>query len=189
MQNAVILHGNGDKEEYYSPGYPSASNSHWIPWLQKQLLIKDISAHTPEMPQSHTLNYAVWSREFERYDITPKTILVGHSSGAGFFVRWLSEHKDVFVGKVVLVAPWIDPFREETTDFFDFEIDPQLVNRTAGITIFESDNDSKSTTQSTNILKEKILNSKSVLFSGYGHFTSVDLGNVEFPELLEEIIK
>jgi len=190
MKNAIILHGMGSKEEYYSLEYPSASNSHWFPWLQKQLLTKEILAITPEIPHNFAPNYLDWSTEFERYDITPDTILVGHSCGGGFLVRWLSEHKNVKVGKVVLVAPWLDPAREDTADFFDFEIDPSLVERTAGVTIFESDNDDvKGVSPSVSLIKEKIDGVKHIVLKNHGHFCLGDMGTVEFPELLEEILK
>ena len=94
--------------EYYSQDYPSLSNCHWYPWLQKQLLVHRWQPKPPEIPRVFELDYAAWVREFERYDITPQTQLVGHSCGAGFLVRWLSEHKAVKVGRVVLrVAPWL----------------------------------------------------------------------------------
>ena len=147
-------------------------------------------AVTPEMPHNYAPDYQVWSLEFERYDITSETILVGHSCGGGFLLRWLSEHKDIKVGKVVLVAPWLDPAREDTTDFFDFEIDPSLVERTAGITIFESDNDDvHGVTQSAEYIKEKITGTKHIVLKNQGHFCLGDMGTVEFPQLLEEILK
>jgi uncharacterized protein len=190
MKNAIILHGMGSKEEYYSLEYPSGSNSHWLPWLQKQLLTRDILAVTIEMPHNFAPDYAVWRREFERFDITPETILVGHSCGGGFLVRWLSEHKDVKVGRVVLVAPWLDPNKEDTTDFFDFEIDTALVARTDGITIFESDNDDVSgVAPSVSLIRENVAGVKHILLNGYGHFCLGDMGTVEFPELLEEVLK
>ncbi|EDK72638.1 hypothetical protein TM7_0211 [candidate division TM7 genomosp. GTL1] len=190
MTTAIILHGKPDpgEQEYYNPAFPSASNSHWLPWLQKQLLIRDIVAQTPEVPNSWRSDYPVWQKEFERYDITPETILVGHSCGAGFMVRWLSEHKDVKVGKVVLVAPWLDPDREQTTDFFDFTIDPNLVARTAGVTIFNSDNDMDSIHKSVKLLHKTIPNIKYKEFHNYGHFCFEDMKTVEFPELVEEVL-
>ncbi len=189
MRNAIILHGNGDKEEYYSADYPSASNSHWLPWLQKQLLINDISAQTPEMPHSYAPDYAVWSRELERYDIGPETILVGHSSGAGFLVRWLSEHKDVNVGKVILVAPWLDPNREDKTDFFDFKIDHHLGSRTKGLTILSSDNDTDDVKESVRIIALSVSRNTHTLLHGQGHFVGEEFRTKGFPELLEEILK
>jgi len=188
MKNAIILHGKPEKEEYYSDEYPSASNSHWLPWLQKQLLMRDIIAHTPEVPRSYVPDYAVWCEEFERFDITAETTLVGHSCGGGFIVRWLSEHSEVSVGKVVLVAPWIDPDRDETTDFFDFTIDPELAKRTKGITIFGSDDDFVSVQKSVQILRDTIKGIRHRQFHHYGHFCSEDLGTQEFPELLAEVV-
>lgn len=190
MKNAIILHGACNKEEYYSPEYPSASNFHWLPWLQKQLLIKDIAAATPEMPHGYIPDYKVWKREFERFDITPETILVGHSCGGGFLVRWLSENKDKQVGKVVLVAPWIDPNKTigEDNDFFEFEMDIELVSRTKGVTIFNSDTDMKAVHTSVKQIMDTIQNIKLVEFKNKGHFCLSDLGGEAFPELLEEIL-
>jgi hypothetical protein len=190
MKNAILLHGRPDPgdAEYYNPDLPSASNSHWFPWLQKQLLMHDIAAQTPEIPNSWQPYYPTWQKEFERYDITPETILVGHSCGGGFLVRWLSEHKDVKVGKVVLVAPWIDPGHKETTDFFDFTIDPKLVERAAGITIFNSDNDFNAIQKSVNIIRETVSDINYREFHNYGHFCERDLGTNEFPELIKEVL-
>ncbi len=189
MKNAIIVHGMPSKEEYYSDKYPSASNFQWLPWLQKQLIIRDIKADTPEMPLAYSPNYSVWKREFERFDITPETILVGHSCGGGFLVRWLSEHPEVKVGKVVLVAPWLDPTRTETTDFFDFVIDANFVARTGGTIIFHSDNDDVDINESVALLMQEVSGIELRTFSGYGHFVSDTLRIEGFGELLEEVLK
>jgi predicted alpha/beta hydrolase family esterase len=190
MKNAVIIHGTCDKEEYYSDKHPSASNAHWFPWLQKQLLINDISAVTPEIPHGYMPDYAVWKREFERFDITDETILVGHSCGGGFLVRWLSENKEVNVGKVVLVAPWLDPNKTKgaDNDFFDFEMDQDLVSRTEGLVIFNSDDDEPAIHTSIKQIMETIPNIKLFEFHSYGHFCLGDMGTDAFPELLKEIL-
>jgi predicted alpha/beta hydrolase family esterase len=109
MNNAIIVHGMPYKEqEYYNASAPSPSNSHRIPWLQNQLLVRDREAFTPEMFHAYDPQYHIWQREFERFDINENTVLVGHSCGGGFLLRWLSEHPDVHIKKLVLVAPWID---------------------------------------------------------------------------------
>ena len=117
MKNAIILHGGPDKKEYYDPKFPSQSNAHWIPWLQGQLLKHDIPTAIPEIPWAFDRNWKVWNGEVERFDIGSETILIGHSTGAGFFVKYLSIHKKLKVDKVVLVAPWLDPDRDKTKDF------------------------------------------------------------------------
>lgn len=190
MKNAVILHGKPDPgdQEYYNPDFPSASNSHWLPWLQKQLLIRDIAAQTPEIPNSWKPDYGTWRKEFERYDITPESILVGHSCGGGFLVRWLSEHPDTQVGTVVLVAPWLDPLRTDTADFFDFTIDPGLAKRVHKLTIFHSDNDFDSIKTSVEMIRAAVPQANYQSFHNYGHFCYNDLQTDKFPELLEELL-
>lgn len=188
MKNAIILHGQPSKEEYYAPDMPSMSNAHWLPWLQKQLLLRDIAAATPEVPFSFAPEWDIWKREVERYEITPETILVGHSSGGGFWVRYLSENPELRVGKVVLVAPWLDPDGDEAGEFLRFEIDQQLALRTKGLTIFHSDNDMGNVHKSVAILRDNLVGIDYEEFHGYGHFTSQGMGREQFPELLEEIL-
>jgi predicted alpha/beta hydrolase family esterase len=196
MKKAILIHGWGDKEEFYNPKYPTASNSHWFPWLSKQLMIRDIHTVALEMPNSFYPEYDIWKTELERFPIDEDTILIGHSCGGGFIVRYLSEN-NIKVGKVILVAPWLgimktddtkwddDPFDET---FFKFDIDRNITEKTAGITLFESTNDVNMVQESIKILKDKVDDMKIVTLENRGHFTFEDLGTVEFPELLEEVI-
>ena len=192
MKNAVILHGLPDKEEYYDPNFPAQSNAHWIGWLHKQLQLNDIFTQAPEMPLCFKPEYKIWKKEFERYDIGPSTLLVGHSCGGGFLIRWLSENKEAKVGKVILVAPWLNPDdnpKYYTGDFFEFDIDSKLIDRTAGIIIFRSSNDFSDVLKSIDILKAKIKDIKICEFKDYGHFCDRDLKTDAFPELLEECLR
>lgn len=188
MKNAIILHGLPSKKEYYSNKYPSASNSHWLPWLQKQLMIHDIKADTPEVPNVYDPKWELFVREVERFDITPETVLVGHSMGAGFWVRYLSEHPDIFVDKVILVAPWLNLNHEYDLTFFDFEIDPVIVSHANKFIIFASDNDQQSVQDSVTFLQDKIPTAIFTTFHNYGHFTLRSMQTDAFPELLESIL-
>ncbi len=188
MKTAILLHGQPDKEEYFDANVPSASNAHWFPSLQKQLLVNGIHAQTPEVPNCFKLEYDVWLKEVDRFEIGTDTLLVGHSTGAGFWVRYLSERLDLIVGKVVLVAPWLDPFNEYDTDFFKFYYDFDVVARTSGITIMVSEDDEDSVLESVRILEQNILGAKVIRFKNKGHFTEGSLKSKEFPELLTEIL-
>lgn len=189
MKNAIILHGSPTKKEYYDPEAPSMSNAHWIPWLQGQLLKRDIPTATPEVPWNFDRNWKVWLKEVKRYDLGPETILVGHSTGAGFWIKYLSINKNLKVDKVILVAPWLDPDREHTKNFFDdFEIDPIFPSRTRGVTIFNSDNDQESVLKTVRIVREKVKDIKYKEFHNYGHFCYNDLKTDRFPELLEDVV-
>lgn len=192
MRHAILIHGKPDKEEYFDPHYPSLSNSHWFPWLTKQLQINHIFTVALEIPKPWQPRYAIWKKELERFEITPETILVGHSCGGGFIVRWLSDNKDRRVNKVVLVAPWINPENDpkaDTADFFHFPIDPHLAKRTAGITIFHSDDDKPTIHTSVQIIRNTVKGVKYKEFHAFGHFCYEDMNTVEFPELLHEILE
>src|SRR5687767_10509252 len=76
---------------YFDPTTASPSNYHWIPWLQKQLLLKGILAQAPEMPTPYAPDFAAWRETFERIGVDELTTLIGWSAGGGFLVRWLSE--------------------------------------------------------------------------------------------------
>jgi predicted alpha/beta hydrolase family esterase len=187
--NAIIVHGTLSKRDYYDPLTPSPSNSHWYPWLQKQLIAHDIKADTPEMPHAYKPDYELWKREAQRFDIGPDTLLVGHSTGAGFWLRYLSEHLDLKVGKVVLVAPWLDPNNIKHTTFFDFAFDPDLASRTQGLTIFNSTNDHEGIQWSTQIICQVLTGWKFRSFDSWGHFMDKDMGTEQFPELLTELME
>lgn len=188
MTNAVIVHGSPTHEEYYDENYPSCSNSHWVPWLQKQLLIRNIPAATPEMPDAWNPQYPIWQREFERFDINDETILVGHSCGGGFLLRWLSEHRDVRVGKVILIAPWLDPQERRAPQFFEFDLDRKLASRTKGLIVMNSDNDIEEVQETVRIVLEELDDVDYREFHEYGHFCADDLGGDAFPELMELIV-
>jgi uncharacterized protein len=188
MKNAIIVHGTCSRKEYFSDEKPSLSNQNWIPWLQKQLIMREITAYAPDMPYAYKPDYSIWKREAERYTIGPETMLVGHSTGGGFWVRWLSEHPDVRVGKVVLVAPWLDPNNIKKTTFFDFKFDTHLVERTKGLTIFHSDNDHLGIHWSVDTFREKLQGHHYKEFHKYGHFCYEDMLSQEFPELLDELL-
>jgi predicted alpha/beta hydrolase family esterase len=191
MSNAILIPGRPDNDEHYDPKSPANSENHWFSWLKRQLILKDIHAVSIEPPFPFRPRYDEWKKEFERFDITSDTILVGHSCGGGFLVRYLSEHKDLQVGKVVLVAPWMNPESYEvsdTADFFEFDIDPEFPSRTKGVAVFISSDDESSVVKTVDILKDKVNGLELHEYTDKGHFCLEDLGTVEFPELLKEVL-
>lgn len=193
MKNAIILHGWVEAWEYYDDKYPTASNSHWIPWLSKQLQIKGYKVDAPEMTQHAETTYESWKREFERFDLTPDTLLVGHSLGGGFLVRYLSEN-DVKVGRVILVAPWTGIKSDEAVDgfnddFFTFTNDRAIAAKTAGIHVMYSDDDFQSIQKSITMLRDSLDDIEFIELHAKGHFTRESLGTETFAELLELCMK
>ncbi len=188
MKNAILIHGTCDKEEYFSDEYPSLSNSYYFPWLQKQLLINNIFTQTPEMPDAYAPEYLKWKKEFERFDINENTILVGYSCGGGFLIRWLSENK-IKINKLILVAPWVDPERSQTTDFFKFEIDSDLQRRVKEMHLLVSSDDDKDVHDSVDLITKGLPEVEVHKFENMGHFTFDQMKTEGFPELLNIILK
>lgn len=189
MRSVILLHGLYTKEEYYDKKLSSASNAHWFPWAQRQLMLNDLKADTPEIPLTYKFDWNAWVQEVERFEITPSTSLVGHSMGGGFWVRYLSERPELSVDKIVLVAPWLNLKHElSNSTFFDFEIDPGIVERSNKFVIFGSDNDHPDVQASVNYLKEKLPNITFKNFHNYGHFCYGDMKTDAFPELIEELL-
>ena len=188
MKNAIIIHGMPSKDEYLNPLNPSPSHNHWFPWLQRQLILNNILTQTPEMPTPYEAHYEKWDSVIAQFDVNEETILIGHSLGGGFLVRWLSENK-IKVGRVVLVAPWLDPNKELSTGFLDFSIDREFPNRTEDTTIFISHDDDQEELTSFEILKEVVVGLKIREFDGKGHFILEHMATDEFPELRDYLLQ
>ena len=189
MRNAIILHGMPSKEEYFNAQSPSQSNKHWIPWVQRQLILHGILAQTPELPEPYDPDYAKWLEVFKQFHVDENTLLIGHSCGGGFLVRWLTETK-IKVGKAVLVAPFIDPDHDEVkSDFFHFEIKPNLSENTAEMCIFYSMDDDQEIITSVEQIMARDKAIKIQKFTNKGHFVIEHMKTEQFPELVKFLIK
>ncbi|HUW24795.1 MAG TPA: alpha/beta hydrolase [Patescibacteria group bacterium] len=185
MKTAIILHGMPSKKEYFNPKSPSQSNKHWLPWVQRQLVLKGILAQTPELPEPYEPVYKKWLKVFEQFKIDEDTYLIGHSCGAGFLVRWLTEN-NIKVGKVALVAPFMDPKHNEVkSDFFNFEIKRNLSKQTDGLCVFYSKDDEQYILTSVEQILAADKNIQTQEFENKGHFTLKDMKTEQFPELVE----
>ncbi|MDB5244203.1 MAG: hypothetical protein JWN18_73 [Parcubacteria group bacterium] len=183
MKTAIILHGMPSEEEYRTLDGAEPAKQHWLQWLTEEFENAGIETHVPTFPEPYKPDYARWKDVFEKVPIAEDTILVGHSAGAGFIARWLSENK-IHVGKVALVAPWLDPMpRTLKNGMFEFELDPGVQDRAESISIFVSADDDKDIHDSVSYLKTEWPKAAIVEFMSKGHFTLTDMGTREFPEL------
>jgi predicted alpha/beta hydrolase family esterase len=124
----------------------------------------------------------------EKLPVAEESVLIGHSRGVAFLLRWLSETKRS-VAQLILVAPNL---RTESTDqelqyFYDFEIDSTIPRRVADIVVFTSENDDVENMESAKRLSE-LLHCRTINLPNHGHFITQDMGGDEFPELIEEIL-
>ncbi len=188
--NCIIIHGCPSNKEKAMNPETRTYDKHWIPWIKEKLDNLDIKAETPLMPAPWEPNYDDFKKEFERCDIKENTILVGHSCGSSFLVRWLGESKQK-VKKLILVTPFKIPKEENDSvreAFYAYEIDEGIKSRVEDIIMFTTDNEHEKGKKSLEIFHKK-LGGKIVNIKGMGHYILRDMGTEEFPELLEEIIR
>jgi len=184
----VIIHGcPSDAEKAMNPE-TRTYDKHWIPWTKQQLISKGIKVETPLMPEPWQPDYNKFKKEFEKYNVDENSVLIGHSCGCAFLVRWLGETKKK-IDKLILVAPWKIPDKNDKSkiEFYTYSIDKTIKNRVKKIVLFTSDDEEEDGKKSL-IIYNKDLDGKIIKLKGHGHYTLEDMKTEKFPELIEEII-
>ena len=189
MKNAIIIHGcPSDKEKAMNPE-TRTYDKHWIPWLKRELAERGIKAEAPLMPNPWEPVYEAFKKELEKYSVSEGTILVGHSCGCTFLVRWLRDSKQK-IDKLILVAPWKIPDKDDEfrKAFYDYPIDETIKLRVKEIVMFTADDEEEDGKKSVRIF-HKSLGGKIIELQGRGHYISGDMETEEFPELINEVLK
>ncbi len=187
-KNCIIIHGCPSNAEKAMDPKKRTYDKHWIPWLKRELIKNNIKVEVPLMPNPWEPNYDSFKGEFEKYPVSDKTILVGHSCGCAFLVRWLGESKQK-VHKLLLVGPWNLPGEDDKykKSFYEYPIDQSIKSRVDEIVTFTSDDEEDDGKKSVKIFQEAI-GGNIIELKSHGHYTMEDMGTEEFPELLYQIL-
>lgn len=179
----IILHGCPPNEQSVLP-----KEKKWMNWLVGKLKEKGFDAIAPDFPTSWNPKYSEWKKVFEMYSVTENTLLVGHSCGGAFLVRWLLE-TGKHVKKLILVAPAKVPETENDTrkDLYNFDL-PKDASYIAGEIVIFTSNDLPHNLKSLELYK-KALRPRLVTLENKVHFLYFQMHTNEFPELLVEVIK
>lgn len=183
-----MIHGTCDAYEYYEMDFPSPSNAHWFPWLQQKFLRANYLCQCLEMPRAYAPCYDEWVDTFKSAKIDEESILVGYSAGSGFLLKYFVENPKLKVAGLFLVAPWLDPLRENG-DFLNFTWRPRLRDQFGQVELFYSADDSVLEVKES--VETVLKNLEKIDVHSYhdkGHFTLSDIGP-HFPELWEAIQK
>ena len=189
MKNCIILHGSNSTEEESKEGLPE-NERHWKPWLKKELEKKGINVSNDIYPKDWNPSYNEWKNVFEDNIVNEKTILVGHSAGGAFLVRWLWETKKK-IKKLILVSPGKagKESRKTLSNLYGSDTYKHIGNYVKEeIIVFTSNNNIPSHIKSADEYAKE-LPAKVINLKNHGHFTLGDMGTEEFPELLEEVLK
>ncbi len=186
ISKVIIVHGaNADEKSSKEGGVENTR--HWHPWIKKELEKENIKVSAELYPKDWKPDYKDWKKMFEKNNVDEKTVLVGHSLGCAFILRWLRESKKK-VRKVILVAPYVSDDGEAAglKDFVTFDFDSSLRKYYKDLVVFYDKKDMRGVVDSVNLIKEK-LSPTNIEFVGKGHFTKESMKTEEFPELLKEI--
>ena len=96
--NVIIVHG--------AYGYPEEN---WFDWLRCELAELGIECIVPAFPTPDNQDLSNWLSFFQlscNHKIHARTILVGHSLGAAFILRWLEQYTDQ-VSAAILIGAFI----------------------------------------------------------------------------------
>ncbi len=187
--NCIIIHGCPSDEEKAMNPETRTFDKHWLKWSQRELIAAGIPTENPMMPNPWKPDYEVYKKIFEQHHINEHTVLVGHSCGSAFLVRWLGDTKRN-IGKLILVAPWKipDPTDELRMALYTYDIDETIKDRVKKIVIFTSDNEEEDGKKSAEIF-HNALGGEVINLPNHGHYCLDDMGTEAFPELLKTILE
>lgn len=187
--NCIVVHGCPSDVEKAMSSETRSYDKHWIPWIKKELTARGIKTETPLMPTPWQPDYEKFKKEFEKCKVTENTILIGHSCGSAFLVRWLGEtRRKIF--KLILVAPWKIPDEGDMyrKAFYVYPIDESIKSRVEEVIMFTADDEEDDGKESLKIFHQS-LGGEIVELKGRGHYTMGDMGTTKFPELLEVVLR
>lgn len=134
MSTFFIIHGVGGNPE-----------ENWFPWLKAELEKRGHKVLVPQFPTPDGQTLKNWLATLKNYeaDLTPESILIGHSLGGSFILNVL-EHTPVKAA--YLVAPVFgilgNAFDEGMKTFAQHEFNwPTILANCSHFEIFHSDND------------------------------------------------
>lgn len=166
------------KRFIYSPNWKSS--------LQEKLG-KKYQVLMPSMPNTTNAKYSEWSIWFNHISeiFTDEVILIGHSLGASFLTKYLSENElKVKIDKLILIAaPYDDETIEDLTDFKITEISEKLKSQSKKITIFHGSDDPVVPILDQEKYKQALPNATFITLSAPEHFAARE----EFPEIIDII--
>lgn len=180
--NVFIFHG--------TEGYPEEN---WFPWMKEKLEAEGCKVTVPQFPSPPVVpaKMAEWFDVLRTYEkeITEDTILIGHSLGGLFLLRFLEKinypiKAAVFVGTPIGVKPILNWDRDSAFCGFEFNWD-NIKNKAKNFIVFQSDTDPYVGLGNGQELA-KHLGVELSFVSDAGHFNK-KAGYTAFTDLLEKL--
>ncbi len=195
MKQVIIIHGGttfSTYEKYLS--YLTSATLHlerlryqpkWKERLQQELG-SSYDVLLPSMPNKTNAVYDEWKKYFDGVVsvLSDDCVLVGHSLGAIFLVKYLSENKmPIRIASTILIAaPFSDERTEDLTDFTITTITTLFTDQAGDVTFFVGTDDPVIDMIEYERYKTALPHARYRLLPAPDHFVREDL-----PELTEAI--
>jgi predicted alpha/beta hydrolase family esterase len=180
--NVIVIHG--------AYGYPEEN---WFGWLKKELEKEGLSCQVPPFPTPRGQSLKNWIRVFNETcarQLNSRTILIGHSLGAVFVLRYLELHP-INPAAVILVGAFIGKVNHAEFDDLnrDFLVEPfnwsLIRSRSQRFLAFQGANDPYVSLAVLDHIAEGLKAEKIVIPQG-GHLNAAS-GYRKFPLLLSRL--
>ena len=137
----------------------------------------------PSMPNSANAQYSEWKLWFEHISslFLDDCILIGHSLGAVFLAKYLSEHSlPVNIKATILIAaPYDDESVEALAEFKIVELSRQLTEQAGRLVFFNGLDDPVVSQLDLSKYRDQLPAAEFIILSAQDHFVRAD-----FPELV-----
>ena len=155
----------------------------WKPWLREKLGEK-YEVILPMMPNKTNARFEEWKIWIEKFVpyLNDEVILVGHSLGASFLAKYLSENKFPKKIRAVMLVSGVYDKDSEGYSLLSFALPAKLDLQTEKIFIYHSKDDPVVPFEEAEKFKEALPNAVLRVFEDRKH-----INQPEFPELLTDI--
>lgn len=180
--NVIIVHG--------AFGHPEEN---WFGWLRRELEGLSIRCDVPALPTPEGQSLASWLQGFDeacgKY-IHANTLLVGHSLGAAFVLRWLESAstrvRASFLAGAFMGRVGVKKFDDINASFFASPFDWDSIKRHCReFYCYHGDNDMYVSQENFDVISTA-LDAKKVIISNGGHLNA-SAGYDRFPLILQHI--
>lgn len=182
QSNIIIVHG--------AYGHPFEN---WFNWMKVELAKLGVECFVPQLPTPNGQELQNWLQLFNSTIvpiINPDTILIGHSLGAAFLLRWL-EQTNQAVSTTILVGSFIgnvgiQKFDKINESFFTNPFDwHSIINKSKQFFCYHGSNDPY-VSRSNFAFIAKNLHARKIIISNGGHLNEA-AGYTSFPQLLIQL--
>lgn len=194
MKQVLIIHGGNVFENYETYwnffenlqidlARSKAGQKKWKNSID-QKLGKDYEVYLPSMPSNMNAQYKEWKLMMDKHinALSEEIILVGHSLGASFLVKYLSENKINKKIKGVFLVSGV--FKQDScgNGLYSFALPDKLDLQTENIFLYHSKDDPVVPFSELESFQKAFPGATSRVFEDRKH-----LNTEEFPELVEDI--